>query len=193
MAAGYYHTLALTDQGDIYSWGQGFVGQLGIRPSVECASFPMLLPYFHRNFVTNIECGAYHSLAVDNKGNLYGWGESRCGQLGLGRKIKEPVPKQIPIKESVVKAAAGYQHTLVLTENGDIYSFGLNNKGQLGLGVCKSVYTPTLVDKDYFQQPLPKFEMLCCGHYNNFALSEDGTVYSWGSGILGFKGVYELT
>jgi alpha-tubulin suppressor-like RCC1 family protein len=75
----------------------------------------MLLPYFHRRFVTNICCGAYHSLAITDEGNLYGWGESRCGQLGLGRKIKEPLPKPIPMPDKVLKAAAGYQHTLVFS------------------------------------------------------------------------------
>ena len=185
------------------------MGQLGIREQIQCCSFPMLVPFFnktvvetvfnanynfsHKRIVESVYCGAYHSLAITTEGDLYGWGESRCGQLGLGRKIKEPLPKKIEINEKIVMAAAGYQHTLALTENGEIYAFGLNNKCQLGIGKAKSQYSPVKLTDNYFGYPLPKFQKVVCGHFNNFGLSTEGHVYSWGSGILGFKGFYEIS
>ena len=38
--------------------------------------------------VKDIACGSYHSMAIDEHGNLYCWGEARFGQTGNGRKIK---------------------------------------------------------------------------------------------------------
>jgi alpha-tubulin suppressor-like RCC1 family protein len=39
----------------------------------------MFLSYFYKNPIKFVGCGAYHSLAVDNSGTLYGWGEARFG------------------------------------------------------------------------------------------------------------------
>lgn len=79
IACGEFHTLALISNGDLFGWGRGFEGQLGIRKDVEAASSPMFLSFFYKNPITIISCGSYHSLAVDNKGILYGWGEARFG------------------------------------------------------------------------------------------------------------------
>ena len=48
IACGEYHSLALTVTGDIFSWGRGFEGQLGISSSVTLASTPTLLPSFQK-------------------------------------------------------------------------------------------------------------------------------------------------
>jgi alpha-tubulin suppressor-like RCC1 family protein len=34
IACGMYHTLALSDIGDVYSWGRGFEGQLGLLENI---------------------------------------------------------------------------------------------------------------------------------------------------------------
>ena len=56
--------MALTNIGDIYAWGKGFEGQLGISKDIETASTPKYIKYFHNNPVKSIACGAYHSLAI---------------------------------------------------------------------------------------------------------------------------------
>lgn len=94
-----FHTLALSDYGDVYAWGKGFEGQLGIRKDLECCSAPQLIggfykyaegeiSYLKKITVKEIACGAYHSMAIDEDGGLYCWGEARFGQTGNGRKIK---------------------------------------------------------------------------------------------------------
>lgn len=40
IACGEYHSLVLTDKFDIYSWGRGFEGQLGLSKSIEIATTP---------------------------------------------------------------------------------------------------------------------------------------------------------
>jgi alpha-tubulin suppressor-like RCC1 family protein len=48
ISCGAYHTLALSNYGDVYAWGKGFEGQLGIRKGLECCSSPQLLVKFYK-------------------------------------------------------------------------------------------------------------------------------------------------
>ena len=83
IACGEEHSLVLTDKGDVYSWGRGYEGQLGISNHTKIAQTPQYVKHFFGNPVSFVECGAYYSLAIaDHK--IYGWGEARLGQLGLG-------------------------------------------------------------------------------------------------------------
>lgn len=86
IACGMYHTLALSDIGDLYSWGRGFEGQLGLLENVESASVPQYVPHFFKydngkeskmlkkTPLVSIACGAYHSIAIDHQNEVYCWG-----------------------------------------------------------------------------------------------------------------------
>jgi alpha-tubulin suppressor-like RCC1 family protein len=79
IACGEAHSLVLTDKGDVYAWGRGFEGQLGVSKAIEVASTPQYIKTFYGNPVQNIETGAFYSLAITREGYLYGWGEARMG------------------------------------------------------------------------------------------------------------------
>jgi alpha-tubulin suppressor-like RCC1 family protein len=226
VVCGYHHTLALTSGGDIYSWGRGFEGQLGLehipasdpkhpdKMIIQTTSFPRVLKYFVKMryeletqyyrkgikngdlssvTVANIETGAYHSVAITAAGKLFGWGDSGCGQLGIGKKPRVLIPAQIPIKEKVIGVAAGYAHSVVLTKEGFLYTFGLNHKYQLGFDDQKSRFAPEMLIQDEVGNPIPRIVKVTSGDYNSFALSDTGKVFSWGSGILGLKEIFTLT
>jgi alpha-tubulin suppressor-like RCC1 family protein len=84
--------LVLTDKGYLYSWGRGFEGQLGLSDSIELAMIPSYIKYFHQKHVVAVAAGAFYSLAITNDGAMYGWGEARMGQLGIGkhRDVRTP-------------------------------------------------------------------------------------------------------
>lgn len=150
VACGLFHTLALSNIGDVYAWGRGFEGQLGILQSVETSASPLLIPaYFKKNGskldkvekspIRLIACGAYHSMAIDSNQELYCWGEARYGQTGHGKTIKEPLPTQVSLSKDghnkkVEMVSGGFGHSLALTTGGEMFSWGLNVKGELGLG-----------------------------------------------------------
>lgn len=48
ISCGAFHTLALSNYGDVYAWGKGFEGQLGIRKGLECCSSPQLIVKFYK-------------------------------------------------------------------------------------------------------------------------------------------------
>ena len=99
ISCGTVHNLALTDDGNIFSWGSFQGGQLGISSellldttNVEIKekklflSIPSLVPFFSKNSVKieKVSCGEAHSLALSEKGKVYSWGFGSNGQLGLG-------------------------------------------------------------------------------------------------------------
>ncbi|CAK72743.1 unnamed protein product (macronuclear) [Paramecium tetraurelia] len=209
IACGEYHTLALSN-GDIFAWGRGFEGQLGIRKDVETAASPMFLSYFYKNRIQLIACGAYHSLAVDQQGALYGWGEARFGQLGTGRKVSEQLPSRIdfllekPMNQSelrvgkflpqetsfqVVSISGGYGHSAAVTSTGELYTWGFNQRGQLGNGDKdkKSSYYPKRLMQDISGIQLPGFSKVMCGYYTTYAIDQKGGLWSWGGGNLGHQ------
>lgn len=79
IACGESHSMVLTDKGYLYAWGRGFEGQLGISESIEIAATPTYVKYFHNKNVASIAAGSFYSLAVDDQGSLYSWGEARMG------------------------------------------------------------------------------------------------------------------
>ena len=107
VSCGAHHSLALSEIGDLFSWGRGFEGQLGLLEKTESSSTPQFIPHFfkydhtkdvkmlRKKPIHKIACGSYHSLAIDEDGALYSWGEARCGQTGTGRKIKEWKPVKL--------------------------------------------------------------------------------------------------
>jgi alpha-tubulin suppressor-like RCC1 family protein len=77
--------MVLTDRADIYAWGRGFEGQLGLSKSIETSSTPQYIKFFYGKPVNYIAAGAFYSLAITKEGFLWGWGEAKLGQLGLNK------------------------------------------------------------------------------------------------------------
>ena len=105
--SGDYHCMALTENDEIYSWGEGIYGQLGIeskdnshtpkRLTIVYNQELILEEYFRSDSVkeapkiSQISLGSKHSLFLTNKGHLYVCGYNSQGQLGLGQNKKENV------------------------------------------------------------------------------------------------------
>ena len=83
VAAGELHSGAVTIDGDVYTWGEGFCGQLGHGDRR-----PHLLPEqvtlggLEDECVSNMSCGCRHTLVCTEEGEVYSWGLGRFGVLG---------------------------------------------------------------------------------------------------------------
>lgn len=62
LACGEQHTLALSFQREVWSWGSG--GQLGLNTTISPVSKPQKVEHFAGRYVLQIACGASHSLAL---------------------------------------------------------------------------------------------------------------------------------
>ncbi|XP_019197134.1 PREDICTED: ultraviolet-B receptor UVR8 [Ipomoea nil] len=82
IAAGEAHTLVLTADGRVYSWGRGMFGRLGTGSEFD-QLFPVRVEFGSAPVkIVAIAAGAYHSLALADDGSVWGWGYNVYGQLG---------------------------------------------------------------------------------------------------------------
>ncbi|WCJ44693.1 Regulator of chromosome condensation (RCC1) family protein [Euphorbia peplus] len=95
VASGGYHSVALTDEGRVLSWGFGGHGQLG-HSSIESERIPRLIDALADQNVVYIACGGSSSAAVTDKGKLYMWGNGKDSQLGIpGLPEVQPYPVEV--------------------------------------------------------------------------------------------------
>jgi alpha-tubulin suppressor-like RCC1 family protein len=91
--------------------------------------------------IVAISAGDSHCLALDNKGNVWSWGDNNYGQLGVGSQTNHYTPVKVVGGEqgteylsNIVSIAAGYWHNVAITSDGEIYTWGMGNSGRLALG-----------------------------------------------------------
>ena len=100
-----------------------------------------LIQSLNQRLVRQIACGAQHSLALCVGGQIYGWGENDCGQLGLNHQIDQYFPEVVTdniAHLTIIGIAAGSQHSLGWTKDAGVFSWGRGTEGQLGYGTRKN-------------------------------------------------------
>ncbi|XP_058056076.1 uncharacterized protein LOC131207478 [Anopheles bellator] len=121
IVAGFEHTLLLTSNGDVYSWGGGLRGQLGNGEIAPSEVAPKLVEALAGVKMVDIAAGGWHSAAVSSFGDLYTWGWNNQGQLGLtdsryhDRVVSQP--QLVPFSDgdenvTVTQAHCGIGHTV---------------------------------------------------------------------------------
>ena len=93
-----YHTLALTNDNEVYAWGYNEDGELGDGNSGDSITPVQVLGKGGVGFlssVTQITAGAYHNVALQSGGTIYTWGYNGEGQLGDGTKINRSTPVDV--------------------------------------------------------------------------------------------------
>eukprot|EP00803_Ostreobium_quekettii_P009976 evm.model.scf_2796.2 EVM.evm.TU.scf_2796.2 scf_2796:5567-19194(-) len=144
---GDHHSLALSVDGRVFAWGRGKYGQLGLG-DYNTVNEPHCVSGLAGISVTQIACGADHSLAVTAQGKVYSWGRGTCGQTGLGATDNTCTPTQIESlqEEYIIQVSAGSSHSLALARAGSIFAFGNGELGQLGNGDVRNHLLPCRID-----------------------------------------------
>ena len=144
VAAGGYHSLALTSSGQLYSFGRNYYGELGSatnngtnnpNPTPTLVTLPGA-----SGPVTQIAGGADHSLALTSSGQLYAFGANYYGQLGSATNNGTNNPNPIPVPvdlgagTTIDTMVSGVQadHTLVVVANLAVASSSLPS-GRIGV------------------------------------------------------------
>jgi uncharacterized repeat protein (TIGR02543 family) len=95
--AGSFHSLALTTNSRIYTWGTNSYGQLGDGTTINRPS-PKLIEISglqDGETVLTVNAGALHSLALTTTGRIYTWGYNGSGQLGDDTVVSKHRPTLI--------------------------------------------------------------------------------------------------
>ena len=151
--------------------------------------------------VVDLACGARHTLLLTNRGDVFAFGCNWDGQLGLGDTTDRHTPT--PLKafallralhsRVVVQVACGAEHALAIDNSGALYAWGSGKAGQLGNGLTlESAIDASL----HFLVPRPVLALhgvcivqVASGASHVLALSDDGSVYAWGSARNGRLGL----
>lgn len=78
VACGFQHTAVITEDGDVYTWGNGKSGALG-HGNWDQVSLPKKVDKISN--IVKIGCGIDFTICMDKDGKLYSWGFNRYGQL----------------------------------------------------------------------------------------------------------------
>jgi len=156
----------------ILSFGLNINGQLGYDTSTASNPFPRKSTNKRWRKVAN---GKNHTLAIDNQGYLWSWGNNSSGQLGHGDRTSRITPARISNK-TWTYIAAGRDHSLAIDSNGRLYAFGSNAYGQIGDGTNNNRLSPVLIDQIDTQ-----WIYVSAGHDFSIAISDDGELYCWGN------------
>ncbi|XP_034504629.1 X-linked retinitis pigmentosa GTPase regulator isoform X5 [Ailuropoda melanoleuca] len=185
LSAGSNTSAALTEDGELFMWGDNSEGQIGLK-NITNVCVPQQVTVGKP--ISWISCGYYHSAFVTTEGELYTFGEPESGKLGLPKQllVNHRMPQSVPgIPEKVVQVACGGGHTVVLTEKA-VYTFGLGQFGQLGLGTF------------LFETPVPKviehikdlkISSIFCGENHTALITDLGLMYTFGDGRHGKLGL----
>ena len=187
IAAGYYHTVFLTNDGKVYSCGRNSEGQLGRTvDTTNPAATPSIISTLSPLTISAIACGGTHTVFLTNDGKVYSCGDNGSGQLG---RTGDPVIPGIisdGIGSLTISAiACGAAHTVFLTNDGKVYSCGGNFTGQLGLGDTIQQTTPQLISTNIGTLTI---SAIACGFVHTVFLTNDGKVYSCGDNGTGQLG-----
>ncbi|KAF1534900.1 X-linked retinitis pigmentosa GTPase regulator, partial [Eudyptula minor] len=187
LAAGSYTSAAVTEDGQLFVWGDNSEGQIGLADEA-CVSVPCQVDVGKP--VSSVSCGYYHSALITGDGELYTFGEPENGKLGLlpeqlkNNRVPQPV---LGIMEKVNKVACGGEHTVVLTET-NVYTFGLGQYGQLGHG---TFIFETSVPKSVKHLKRHKICNITCGENHTAVIAENGLMFTFGDGRHGKLGLGE--
>lgn len=186
VAAGSSHSLAVTSDGRVLSWGRNHFGQLG-DGTTDSRGTPGEVDLPDGVTVTHVAAGAAHGLALTSDNQLLAWGENSYGQLGDGttQHRDTPVTVDLPEDTTVAELATGsLHHSLVRTTDGRLLSWGRNNYGQLGDGTKDNRATPDAVE-------LPDDAVItqaAVGGWHSLAVTDDGRALAWGQNVFGQVG-----
>lgn len=183
------HYMAITDTHEVYAWGVGDNGRLGLGEDCISMIKPTKIVSLSEKQVIGGSCGTTYSAVYTANGELYTFGQGLFGKLGHGSSDDKFVPTLVNALKShkIVDVACGDTHTLCVTDQGKVFAFGDSDFGKLGVGVTNGSQVPILVDS------LNNIKHVYAASHFSLAISHDGlSLYSFGKGgRLGHENIIE--
>ena len=145
---GSYHSLFLDSEGNVFSVGDNYSGELGLGHNTkqnELKKIPNIPP------IKTISCVYASCYLIDFEGNLWTFGFNCYGQLGHGDKTNKNAPKVLNNLKDIHQisyGSSGY-HFIAKNSQNQIFVTGNNKCGQLGTGDTQSISIPKEINSQY--------------------------------------------
>ena len=169
IAAGYYHTLVLKEDGTVWATGLNSYGQLGNGNKTSQATLtkvkgPNGVGYLQN--VVAIAAGELTSYALMENGEVYSWGYNSYGQFGVNNTSASNYPVKMKKVSNIIQISAGEDFLLMLDADGSVWGVGANGDGQLGLNNTSSMYLPQQMLKENGSGILYGVKEIATGRYS---------------------------
>lgn len=187
IASSGHYSCAVSESGEVYTWGCGKDGQLGHGEQKDTYT-PKAVRSLQSKLIRHVSLAEHHAAAVSEGGVLYTWGKGQNGRLGHGGADNELLPKAVEalVGQHVVQVSCGDFHTACVTLNPTfVYTWGLGLSGRLGHGDETDCHSPTPVES------LSGVHVTCiaCGGHHSATMSDQvGQLMTWGGGAFGKLG-----
>ena len=183
IAFGARHAVALKTNGDVLTWGENVMCQLG-RGAGNVSATPGLVM---RNG-KEIAAASDHTLVLTTDGKVYGWGSNPEGALGTGDtydKCEGPTLIASLSDKTIVHIATGSGFSIALSSTGDLYCTGDNSMAQCGVAKAgrSEVFTPVAIP-----ELTGRVVAVKSGASHTLALTREGELYAFGRGRDGQLG-----
>ncbi len=188
ISSGTAHSIAIRKGGTMWAWGVNPYGLGALDASgnpVTVAPNPVKLPG-GRGWV-DVETSDSYSLAIQNDGSLWAWGNNSSGQLGVGDTEPRFTPTPVGSDRDWVSIVATPSGTsFALKADGSLWAWGNNSSGALGTGT---------IDDDPHPTPnrIPgTWRSVSAGGRlttHVLAVADDGRLYAWGQNCRGQLGL----
>ena len=191
IAAGDFHTCALTIAGGVRCWGANYSGELGDGTTTSRSS-PVDVAGLTSG-VTAIAAGGSHTCALTVGGGVKCWGYNLRGALGEGTTTNRLMPVNVlGLASGVVAIAANIDDTCVVTTASGAKCWGFNASGEDGDGTTTTRLIP--VDVSVLTGGVAA---IATSGVHTCALTTAGGIKCWGSNASGSLGdgttVFRLT
>ncbi|KAG6398548.1 hypothetical protein SASPL_140013 [Salvia splendens] len=185
VAAGAEHTAAVTEGGELYGWGWGRYGNLGLGDRDD-RLLPAKVATVEGETMVLVACGWRHTISISSSGSLFTYGWSKYGQLGHGDFEDHLIPHKLEVLRDhhISQISGGWRHTMAATTDGKLYGWGWNKFGQVGVGNNTDHCSPVQVNFPLNQ----KVVNISCGWRHTLAVTDRQNVFSWGRGTNGQLG-----
>lgn len=198
VSAGEAHSLAVSADGRVFSFGAAGLGRLGLGIwDVKDQHTPQVIdswmgPTLRAVSIRGVAAGTAHSLAVDADGSCFAFGSNSHGQLGVGANtnLTERVlgvdpgylsaswrPQRIEGLAAILMVAAGEAHSIAVGMGGECYSWGAGSMGRLGHADTEDQRAPKIIEALAGQ----RIHRAAASFYHSLVVTADGKCFSFGS------------
>lgn len=187
IGCGNKYSAALKNNGLLYFWGLSMKSENKEQDEINRSPTQIIFPSNIK--ISKFACGSNHMLCLSLNDNIFSFGSSAFGKLGLGPSNDQRSPIQLDLFgmfNTIIDISCGQNHSACIVINslfgsskvsGILFTWGRGSEGQLGNGSFseKSVHSP-------FKVEFPiQFKQVSCGDFHTIAIGEDNKMYACGS------------
>lgn len=193
IAVGDDFSIALKDDGTVYTWGSNSYGQLGlginsIETEASAHSQPTHVPGLYN--ITSISAGGQCAMALRDDGTVFAWGYNGMGQIPDGKSITMDSYDPSPVKalglDNVKAICVGPSNAIAIKNDGTLWTWG-HRSDIWGEMMNKSMDSVT--STPFLLTGISNVTMAVLGDGHAAVLNDDGTVWTWGSDWRGLLGI----